>query len=155
MDLKTAIIRYCNYQERCHFEVKNKLYELGAKTTEVHQLLAEMVELNLLNEERYAFAIVRGRFRLKHWGRVKIIQHLKQHKVSEYCIKKAIKQIDPEEYWQVIQKLGNKKWQELRGERSKLTKKAKWYRFLLQKGFETSLINEVYNEIINNFDKKL
>lgn len=152
MDLKTAIIRYCNYQERCHFEVKNKLYELGAKTTEVHQLLAEMVELNLLNEERYAFAIVRGRFRLKHWGRVKIIQHLKQHQVSEYCIKKAIKQIDPDEYWQVIQSLGNKKWHELRGERSKLTKKGKWYRYLIQKGFETSLINEAYNEMIKKFD---
>jgi len=59
--LFTAIVRYCNYQERCHQEVRNKLYELGAKTPEVEQLIALLIEKNLLNEERYARAFARGR----------------------------------------------------------------------------------------------
>src|ERR1051325_10743813 len=114
MDLKTAIYRYCNYQERCHQEVKNRLYELGATTTEVNELLAELVETGLLNEERYARAFARGRFRLKHWGRIKIVQQLKLLRVSDYCIRQALTEIDPDDYYQTLLRLAGRKWEELR-----------------------------------------
>lgn len=143
MDLQTAIYRYCNYQERCHQEVKDKLYELGASTPEVENLLAELIEAGLLNEERYARAYARGRFRIKKWGRIKIVQHLKQNRVSEYCIKKGLSEIDADEYYATLQHLAERKWHELRTEKNVYQKKGKTTRFLQQRGFETSLINEV------------
>ena len=148
MDLRTAIYKYCNYQERCHQEVKNKLYELEASTPEVENLLAELIEANLLNEERYARAFARGRFRIKKWGRVKIVQHLKQNRVSAYCIKKGLSEIDGDEYDALLQHLAERKWHELRGERNIHQKKGKTYRFLQQRGFETSLIAEAINALI-------
>jgi regulatory protein len=101
-----------------------------------------------LNEERYARAIARGKFRMKQWGRQKIIQALKLQKVSDYCIRKALKEIDADEYEQTLRKLAEKKWYELRAERKSLTKRAKVYRYLLQKGFEGDMINDVLKEII-------
>src|SRR5690606_11761691 len=116
MDIRTAIYRYCNYQERSHQEVKDKLYELGAYTSEVNALMAELIEADLLNEERFGRAFVRGRFRLKHWGRVKIIQHLKQPRISEYLQKKALKEIDPSEYFGTAARLATRKWESLQQE---------------------------------------
>jgi regulatory protein len=147
-DVRTAIYRYCNYQERSHQEARDKLYELGCRTTEVEEYIAELIEKGVLNEERFARAIARGKFRMKQWGKQKIIQQLKQQRVSEYCIKKALTEIDPDEYYKTLEKLAEKKWIELRKERSQPARKAKTYRYLLQKGYESSLIQDVINEII-------
>jgi regulatory protein len=148
MDFKTAIYRYCNYQERSHQEVKDKLYELGAHTGEVNTLLAELIEAGLLNEERFARAFVRGRFRLKHWGRIKIIQQLKQHRISDYLLKKALKEIDPSEYFATASKLGLRKWESLHAERNAHVRRSKVFRYLLQKGYESNTIDEVIQEIL-------
>lgn len=149
MDVKSAIEHYCNYQERCHKEVRQKLYELGCRKNEVEQLISELINEKLLNEERYARSIVRGRFRLKHWGKRKIIQYLKLQQISEYCIVKALTEIDGDEYFQTLEKLADKKWQTLKTEKNKLAKRYKLYRFLLQKGYETDLIDDVYKGLIH------
>jgi regulatory protein len=143
MDIKTAIYRYCNYQDRSHQEVKDKLYELGSYPEEVNLLISELIEEGLLNEERFACAFARGRFRIKHWGRVKIVQHLKRHRISEYLIKKALKEIDPSEYYATAERLAEKKWESLRAETNSYSKKAKVYRYLQQKGYESGTINEI------------
>lgn len=148
MDLKTSIYRYCNYQERCHKEVRNKLYELGANTTEVQQLMAVLIEDGLLNEERYARSFARGKFRIKYWGRVKIRLHLKSDQVSDYCIRKAMQEIDEQEYHAVLLRLAEKKLTELAAEKP-MIRKAKVFRYLAQKGFETDIINETIKEILN------
>jgi len=147
MDIKTAIFKYCNYQERCHSEVQNKLYELGADTNEVNQLLVDMIEAGLLNEERFARNYARGRFRIKHWGRMKIIQHLKQKKISAYCIQKAMTEIDPNEYFETAVKLCKRKLEELKKDKE-IVRKNKAYRYLQQKGYESSIIQEILKDLL-------
>ena len=88
LDTREAIYHYCNYQPRCHKEVRNKLYELKATTPEVEEMIAELIQYKVLSEETYARAIARGKFRITHWGKTKIIQHLKLNKISDYCIRK-------------------------------------------------------------------
>jgi regulatory protein len=149
MDLRTAIYRYCNYQERCHQDVRNKLYELGAKTTEVEELIAELISADLLNEERFARNFARGKFRMKKWGRKKILQELKRHKISEYCIRKAMLEIDSEEYDQTSKRLVEKKWKELGGEKEYI-KRAKLFRYMLQKGYENDIISDQINFLLMN-----
>lgn len=149
MDIKTAIYHYCNYQPRSHQEVRNKLYELGAYTAQVEELISELIQADLLNEERYATAIARGKFRLKKWGKNKILQQLRQQKISDYCIKRAMKEIEPEEYDKVLRGLTEKKWEELKGERSTYIRRGKVFRYMVQKGYETDLVQDALNEIIN------
>lgn len=148
MDLQTSIYRYCNYQDRCQQEVRDKLYSLGASPAETENLIAELIEANLLNEERFARSYARGRFRIKAWGRVKITQHLKQHRVSDYCIKMGLTEIGAEEYYKTLIKLAAQKWHELRTERSMAQRKGKTFRFLQQRGFESALITEAIAETI-------
>ena len=72
--------------------------------------MAALIEEGYLNEERFAIAFAGGKFRIKHWGRIRIRYYLKKKQVSEYCIKKALKQIDEEEYHNTIKKLIEEKF---------------------------------------------
>ena len=134
---------YCVYQERCHSEVKEKLYGFGLYKKEVDELVSTLIEENFLNEERFAIQFAGGRFRIKHWGRIKIKYELKQKQVSEYCIKKALAAINENDYKKQAQKLFEQKLKTLKSEKNVFIKKRKLQDHLLQKGYETSLVREL------------
>lgn len=147
--INPAILHYCKYQERCHSEVRTKLIELEIYGDALEEQIALLIADNVINEERYARAFARGHFRMKQWGRKKIIQQLKLKKVSDYCIKKGLTEIEEEEYIKVLYKIATKKVAELRKERNIFTKKAKMYRFLLQRGFEQDLVAEAIEDLLD------
>ncbi|MDE3234378.1 MAG: RecX family transcriptional regulator [Bacteroidota bacterium] len=142
--------QYCAYQERSHAEAKEKLYGYGLRTTEVEQLLSQLIEEDYLNEERFAIQFAGGKFRMKKWGRVKIQYELKLKKVSAYNIKKALSAIDEEQYHQTLQQLTAAKWKSLAAEQY-INRMAKTTQYMLQKGFEQPLIQQV---IMNIREKK-
>lgn len=135
---------YCAYQERCHMEVKEKLYSFGLYKAEVEELISKLIEENYLNEERFAIQFAGGKFRMRQWGRVKIKYALKQKQVSDYCIRKGLKEIDEEDYLSTLAKLALKKWETVKEEGgSKYEWMAKTTDYLLQKGYESDLIKAV------------
>jgi regulatory protein len=133
---------YCAYQERCHSEVKEKLYNLGVWKKDHDEIISALIEENYLNEERFAIAYAGGKWRVKQWGRVKIKYELKQKQVTEYCIKKALHQISEEEYLAVLKKLADEKYASLKAEQY-LVRKKKTMDFLIGKGFEIDLVRGV------------
>ena len=130
---------YCAYQERCHSEVKEKLYSLGVWKKDHDEIIASLIEENYLNEERFAMAFAGGKWRMKQWGRVKIKYELRQKQVSDYCIKKALKQIDEEEYLRVLKELASDKYAALKNEQY-LVRKKKTIDYLINRGFEMELV---------------
>lgn len=141
------IERYCAYQERCHKEVSNKLYEYGLRSEEVMEVLNEMVRKGFLNEERFAKAFAGGKFRQKNWGRAKIIRELKARNISEYCINKAMKEIEAGDYENTLEKLALKYLSTHKTE--KLWElKQKTLRFLLSKGYEYEQCHEILDRLI-------
>lgn len=138
---------YCAYQERSHYEVKEKLYGFGLYKNEVEELLSRLIEENYLNEERFAIAFAGGKFRMKQWGKVKITYELKQKGVSPYNIRLALKAIEEEDYEKAFQKLAEEKLKTLRSEKNLFIKKRKVQQYLLQKGFEGNLISGFVNAI--------
>ena len=139
--------QYCAYQERCHSEVKEKLYSFGMNKKEVDELLSELISENYLNEERFAILYAGGKFRIKQWGKVKIKYSLKQKQVSEYCIKKALAAIDERDYTKTLEKLFEQKLKTLKAEKNIFVKKRKLQDHLMQKGFETALINKLIAQV--------
>ncbi len=137
---------FCSYQERSHYEAAEKLYSFGLRKIEVETLLSQLIEEGYLNEERFAAAFTGGKFRIKKWGRVKIQYELKQKRVSSFSIKKAMKEIDEDEYLVVLKKLVDQKWKALKGEQY-LNRMAKTTHFLLQRGFESELISKAISVI--------
>lgn len=132
---------YCAYQERCHSEVKEKLYNLGVRRSDHDKIISTLIEEDYLNEERFAIAFAGGKFRMKQWGRVKIKYELKQKQVSEYSIKKALNQIKEEEYSAVLKKLADEKYSLLKDEQY-LIRKKKTMNYLMQRGFEPGLVKD-------------
>ena len=138
---------YCGYQERSHTETKEKLYSFGLRRQEVEELLAQLIEEDYLNEERFARQFAGGHFRMKKWGRVKIVYELKQKRVSEYCIKKALKEIDENDYLVILEKLAADKWSSLKTETNLFSKLRKTQDYLLQKGYENGLVREAIEKV--------
>lgn len=141
------IKQYCAYQERCHSEVRSKLYSFGLAKEDVEEIISILITENYLNEERFAILFAGSKFRMKNWGENKIKQALKRKHVSEYCIKKSLKKIDHDDYENTLQKLAQQKLEILKNEKNIFVKKRKLRSFLLQKGFESEVIREVINNI--------
>lgn len=140
------IKQYCAYQERSHSEVKDKLYGFGLIKNDIEDIISKLIEENYLNEERFAIQFAGGKFRIKHWGKVKIKYELKQKQVSDYCIKKALAEIDNSEYKKTLYKLADIKLKSLKSEKNIFTKKRKLQDHLLMKGFELNLVKEIVND---------
>jgi regulatory protein len=136
------IKQFCAYQERCHSEVKEKLYNYGLGKNDVEEIISKLIEDNYLNEERFAVHFAGGKFRIKQWGRIKIRYELKQKQVSDYCIKKALAAINDSDYQQTLGKLAEQKIKSLKGEKNIFTKRKKLQDHLRLKGYEGDLVHD-------------
>ncbi len=141
------IKHYCAYQERSHAEVKKKLYGYGLYKNEVELLMSQLIEENYLNEERFADAFAGGKFRIKQWGKTKIKYELKLRQVSDYSIKKALAQINEDDYLQTLHKIAAEKLATLKSEKNIFTKKSKLQNYLVGKGFEFNVVADVLKNI--------
>ena len=139
---------YCRYQQRCQSEVKEKLFELGVNKKDHDELIAELVKENCLNDERFAVAFARGRFKLKQWGRKKIQKGLKEKRVSDEIAQKALEQINKKEYGAILNKLAKERYAALKHEQH-LVRKKKTMDYLMQKGYELDLVKEAINNFSN------
>ena len=141
--IKKKIEFYCAYQERCHYEVSNKLNKLGVFGDEVDEYICYLIDENYLSETRYSEAFIRGKFNYNNWGRIKIIRELKVRNISEWNINNALKQIDDKEYEKKLNKICDKQIQQINGSLSETRNKV--IRRLTQKGWETDLIIKCLN----------
>lgn len=133
---------FCAYQERSQYEVRSKLLGMKIYGDDLELYIVALLEENFINEERFSKAYAGGKFRVKHWGRQKIVQGLKQHKISAYCINAGLAEINEEDYRLIFNQLAEQKLASLKKERSVWNKKAKLRNFLLQRGFEDEYIYE-------------
>ncbi len=141
---------YCAYQERSHKEVKEKLYSYGLHKQETEESISQLIEEGYLNEERFAIQFAGGKFRMKHWGKVKIRYELKLKQVGDYCIRKALQQIDDADYERTLDHLAEEKWRLLKGEKNHFIKKRKLQDYLLQKGYESDVVREMVKKWSGN-----
>ena len=130
--------KFCAYQERCHSEVRTKLIKMEVYGDTLEEIMSQLVSEDFLNEERYARSYARGKFRMNRWGKFKIRMHLKQKRVSEYCIEKGMTEIEEEVYIEVIDQLLETK---LRG-KTDFASRQKAKASLIRKGFEPELVGQ-------------
>jgi regulatory protein len=139
--------QYCAYQERSHTEVVQKLWDLGVKKAEHDEIISSLIEDDYLNEERFAILFAGGKFRMKSWGRKRIYYALKEKKVSDYNIKKAMKEIPDDVYEKTLYDLAEKKYALLKDEQY-LVRKKKTMDYLMQKGYEPDLVTKAVKALI-------
>jgi len=135
---------FCAYQERSQQEVRDKLYSWGLHSAEVEDVISDLITHNFINEERFAHADASGKFRMKHWGKIKIRQGLQLKKVSPRLIKEALAQIDAESYTETLTNLLEKKALSL-SEKDPYKRKMKLAGYAAGKGYENELIFDLLN----------
>lgn len=146
-EAQKVLENYCAYQERCHKEVKAKLKDMKMIPSAIDKIIVSLIEQNYLNEERFAKAYVRGKFRIKKWGKVRLIRELKFREISKYAIDTAMKEIDETEYDQVLDELIIKRIDQVK-EKNSFKKKKKVADYLLYRGWESHLIYEKLNKYL-------
>ena len=137
---------FCSYQERSHEEVISKLRSIKMEADEIDEIMVHLIGSNFLNEERFACSFARGKHRIKHWGKIRIVNELKFKKISQTLINIALKEITPEEYSQTFHALADHHW-EFMQETNALKKRKKFCDYLLRRGFESNLVFEKVKDL--------
>lgn len=136
------IRKYCAYRERCHKEVDEKLFSWGYNQIEAGEIISKLIQENFLNEERYARAFARGKFRMNKWGRNKIRQGLMAKDINDRLIQIAFNEIDENDYAESLSKLLLKKEKSIR-EKNDFIKRRKLAEYVIRKGYEPELVWEI------------
>ena len=145
-EIQKKLEHYCAYQERSHKEVIKKLKEINIIPIAIDQIVSDLIQKNYLNENRFAKIFTKGKFRIKNWGKKRIIFELKRHQVSDYNIKNALQEISETDYIETLNKLSKKVWKSSKG--NILSKrKIKFISALQYRGWETDLIYDQLNKM--------
>ena len=147
-EIKRKLEQYCVYQDRCHKEVEQKMREYNLIPEAKELILLSLMQDNFLNEERFARSFARGKFRIKNWGKQRIVRELKFKDISLYNIKTALKEIDETEYLKTIYRITENR-NEVISEPNPYKRKKKLVDFLMRKGFENELIFKTVNEVLS------
>ncbi len=134
-EIKQKMVNYCVYQDRCHYEVEQKMRDFTLIQEAKDEIMLYLMQENYLNEERFVRSYIRGKFYMKSWGRTKIKIHLKQKGISEKLISNCWNEIDEEDYENTIIKIYKDYFSKLSGLKE-FQRKSKSIKYLLSKGFE-------------------
>ena len=145
-ELQKKMEYYCVYQDRCHQEVERKMTEYELIPEAKEKILLHLMQHNFLNEERFSKSFARGKFRIKNWGKQRIVRQLKFKNISTYNIKTSLKEIDDELYIKTIEKIAASKNNTIK-ESNLFKNKKKIYDYLYRKGYESSLIQETISKL--------
>ena len=146
-EAKSKLEAFCAYQERCHQDVTKKLSQMGMIPEAQDVIVVHLIQDNYLNEERFAKAFVRGKFRIKKWGKYRLTRELRQRDIGRSLIQVALAQINDGEYINTLDELAKKRLNNLR-EINLQKKRKKLADYLLYRGWESHLVYDKVNELI-------
>ncbi|WP_405199867.1 regulatory protein RecX [Christiangramia sp. LLG6405-1] len=139
------LMHFCAYRDRSQKEVEDKLNEMHMIDAAKEKIIIELMQEGFLNEERFARSFVRGKFRIKKWGRIKITQELKKRGISSPIIKMGLTEIKESDYRSTLFELAEKKLEKI-NEPNEYKRKGKLADHLMRKGYESSLVFDSLQE---------
>ncbi len=143
-ELLSKLENFCAYRERCPKEVQAKLEALGAAPSDAQQIFDALQTDNFFDEQRFAFAYARGKFRNNNWGKVRIRLELRMRDISPALIEAALDAIEMEDYNALAVKLLERKMAQYAGDTKARDKSAA---SLIRAGFESGLIFKLLDKI--------
>lgn len=130
---------YCSVAERCKVDVVRKLEIWGAPVASFEKIINHLEEEKYLDEQRYAIAFARDKYRFDQWGRIKIAQGLKMKCISSRTVAIAMGEIDEAEYLSLLITMLEKKLQNIKAA-SDYERNGKLVRFAVSRGYELDVV---------------
>lgn len=138
---------FCAESERNVAEVERKLRKWGVDDDDIDSIIDRLKSDDFLNEERYCKAYINDRFRLNHWGKVKIRYELGKRDVDRQYIDAALADIDDDEYIEVLKEVVEAKRRTLK-DTDTYSASAKILRYALTRGFESDIVSKVIKDFV-------
>jgi regulatory protein len=139
----------CSKKEYCKSEIQAKLLKSELTTDEKKNIIAQLEQEDYINEMRYTKAFVHDKLFLSHWGKIKIQFALNQKKINPVILSEVLKHITKEEYIHVFLPIAKAKWKTIK-EENDLIKKQKTITFLIGKGIEYTLADEIVKDFLTS-----
>jgi regulatory protein len=133
---------FCDYRDRCHLEVRKKLEATKVKRADHDWIILQLMKSDLLNEERFARSVARGKFRIKGWGRERIRKELTRCEINEYLQEKALEEIDEQTYEATLHELLAKRSAAQDASWTETRKREDLWKTAFMKGYERHLIEK-------------
>lgn len=138
LDFLSRAQRYCSLSEKCKYDLTKKLNEWKVPAPLHKKIILNLEKENFINEQRFAIAFARDKFRFSKWGKIKISYALKEKKLASNLISSALSEIDQKEYLEFCMKETRSKYASIKG-KELYERIAKTLRYMAGKGFETDL----------------
>ncbi len=139
--IKDGCLSLLMRREHSQKELLTKLTAKGFRADDILPVIAELAEQGWQSNTRYAESYTRHRLK-KGYGALAIAHELKQNGITNFDIDSVLFDV-ADDWLSLIKQVYEKKY----GDDKKLLlpEKAKQTRFLLQRGFDSRLIQELFN----------
>lgn len=148
-DIKNLIEQlksYCAIQERCSDDIVTKMKSWRITNKNQNKILGILIEDDFINDKRYSKSFCRGKFRIKKWGKIKIVNELKRKNINPTTIISSLNEISDMDYIKELDTQFNKKKQSI-NTLNYYEKKKKIANYLIGKGYESNLVWEKLREL--------
>jgi regulatory protein len=136
----------CSRREFCIADLRNKLQLWGVGNSDTEKIIAVLIKENFINESRYSSAFVKDKFNYNKWGKVKLAAHLKAKNIPPDIIRSALDSIDNVLYKKFMKEVIEGHRKSIKA-KNQYDRKAKLLRYGLSKGFESSLLYDLLNDL--------
>ena len=146
-----AIIKiesWCAYQDRCTFEVEQKLSSWNIPLEQQSEIIKHLLSNRFLDDKRFVESFISGKFKIKRWGKIKIKHHLIQKRIDKVSIQEGLKTIDLDAYLETMKHLAQKKFLEKKVKDDLWAIRRRVSTYLASKGYESDLIHDVVAEVV-------
>lgn len=139
--------RLCSTAEHSSFDIRNRLTKAGLSPDDAEKAIRYLVKEKYIDDSRFAIAFCHDKLRYYSWGKVKIAQSLRLQRIDDCDVHSALDSIDDTEYAEILTKILTQKNRTVK-DSDPYTRKAKLARFAVGKGFETALVLEITNKLV-------
>ena len=136
----------CSRSEHCTSEIQEKLKLWGLSVEDAEPVIEKLKEEKYLDDERFARAYTKDKFRFNHWGKQKIAYMMRSKQISPEIMELAFEEIEDEGYSEELRKLLTDKEKSIKA-KDQYDKRNKLMRFAMGRGFESEGIYKVLKEL--------
>lgn len=138
---KAKVQKICAFQEKCIFEITQKLKSWQIPNQEIDKIIDDLIDKKFIDEDRYTQAFVNSKLSINQWGKIRLRFELKQRKIESSIIEKYLLAINEAKYLEILRHLLQYKVDQLKNKDfSEYELKSKLVNYLQGKGFEMDLI---------------
>jgi regulatory protein len=145
---KQRALDYLAHKPRTEAEVRRTLRQDDVPKLVIEDVIAQLYELNYLDDEAYAADYVRNRFASKKYGPDRIRRELRERGIERHIAEEAVQSLFADkDLTAVAREHAEKRWKRLADEDDPRRRKQKLYRYLRRRGFPSGIISPLLDEL--------